>query len=196
MATFPVSPAPESIVLKSTQPTLVSVSHSLKQQNRSRGSQRWGISATYKGTRSSLAPLIAFALSKRGQYVAFDYIVPTLSDTRGTVTTTPTLTGTLSAGVRSVPVTGMGNTKTLKAGDLIRFANHTKTYMLTADVTSSAGGTGTLSIEPALYTSVPITTAVTVTDVPMNVVFAADTHDIGLSNSSIIEWSIELVEMT
>lgn len=53
--------------------------------------------------------------------------------------------GTLSLGLKTIPVdTGTG---TLVEGDIITFAGHTQTYVITANY---AGGAGNISIEPGL----------------------------------------------
>jgi hypothetical protein len=57
----------------------------------------------------------------------------------------------------SVSTTGV-----LKAGDLIKFANDNKIYMVTADADSNVSGQATVSIEPPLQDAVVDNEAVTV----------------------------------
>jgi hypothetical protein len=186
--TFPTL-APDSIRLSSQQPTLTSLTHSLKRQARSRGGQRWSIALTFNNRRrSELAPLLAFALAQRGQLSTFQYVPPLIGTTQGSATTV-TCSGATAAGLRSVPVTSNG---TLKAGDLIKFANHAKVYMLTAD---AASGAVSLAIEPALQAAVVNAEVVTVSAVPMTMAFAADTHDTDVASGAILSWSCQLVEV-
>ena len=62
--TFPSSPAPSSLVLRSIQPTRVSTSHNLKRQVRGGTSQRWEIDLQWSPMpRSQAAPILAFFAS-------------------------------------------------------------------------------------------------------------------------------------
>lgn len=97
--------------------------------------------------------------------------------TAGTGANYVTNTGTvLPVGTKSIPVdTGTG---TILTGDIISFANHTQTYVVTAD---HSGGTGTVSIEPGLVAAVGDGVAVTgpgdtggVGDHVMNLAFHRD----------------------
>jgi hypothetical protein len=62
----------------------------------------------------------------------------------------------VAAGATTIPVdTGTG---TLLKGDIITFANHTQTYVVTANY---AGGAGNITISPALRVAVPDDNAIT-----------------------------------
>jgi hypothetical protein len=72
---YPTTPVPKSITITGISPALVSVTHSLRRQVRSRGGQRWKIEADYAPlTRAAFAPLFAFANAQRGQYETFTYV--------------------------------------------------------------------------------------------------------------------------
>ena len=60
---YPTIPCFSSMRFSSATPTLVSWSHSLLRQSRSRGSQRWLIEAEYPPnlTRAEIAPLVALS---------------------------------------------------------------------------------------------------------------------------------------
>lgn len=193
--TFPTNPAPSAMSLRSIQPSLVSVSHSLKRQTRSRGGQRWGFALQYRNrTRAEMAALISFALLQRGQYGTFTYVPTTLGNPQSTVSGTPLCSGATASG-RSITTDGWAISRTvMKAGDFIKFASHAKVYMLTADVVSNGSGAATLSIEPALYAAVADNDAVTVSSIPFTVAFSADTHEIALGQGGVFDWSCELVE--
>ena len=53
-------------------------------------------------------------------------------------------------------------TAALKAGDLIKFASHTKVYMVQTDIDSDSSGALTVLISPNLVTSLADNEAVTV----------------------------------
>ena len=79
----PTSPAPNSVQVKSFEPTLVSVTNNLKRQARSRGSQRWLLSVNYPAlTRANFAPLYAFSMKQKGQFDTFTFTPPVISTTQ------------------------------------------------------------------------------------------------------------------
>jgi hypothetical protein len=193
--TFPTTPAPSSMSLRSIQPTLISVAHSLKRQVRSRGGQRWGFALGFQNrTRDEMAPLLAFALAQVGQYETFTYTPPVIGTPRGVATGTPLVVGAHTTG-RSVATDGWTPSITvMKAGDFLKFANHAKVYMLTADAVSSGGGAATLAIEPELVSDLADNEAMTITAVPFTVAFASDAHEVSVMAKPVFDWSCELVE--
>ena len=77
---FPPISQTASVTLKSTQPTRVSVSHSLKQQSRTTGAQRWALQLTLPPlTKAQFMPYFSFLLARRGQADPFTIVVPTLT---------------------------------------------------------------------------------------------------------------------
>ena len=77
---FPPIYQTASVTLKSTQPTRVSVSHSLKQQSRTTGAQRWALQLTLPPlTKAQFMPYFSFLLARRGQAGPFTIVVPTLT---------------------------------------------------------------------------------------------------------------------
>lgn len=184
---FPSTPVANSINISSITPTLVSLTHSLKRQARSRGGQRWTISATYAPlSRAEFAPIWAFAQQQRGQYGIFTYEPPIYKDTSGTATGTLLVNGGDSAGDSSIACDGL--TGTLKAGDFIKFAGHDKVYTLTTDATT------TLAIEPPLMSAVADNEAVTYNNVPFTMAFDADIQEMGVSTAGFVSYQISLVE--
>jgi hypothetical protein len=188
--TFPESPAPNSITITSVRPTLVSVTHSLKRQARSRGGQRWLIEAGYpRMSRSTFAPVWAFANAQKGQFETFSYKPPIYKDSTGTASGTLAINNAsgYSAGDSTLTVDGI--TGTLKAGDFIKFAGHDKVYTITNDATTA------LNIEPPLLTSVADDEVVIYNDVPFTVAFGADQQELSMSVDQMIDYAISLVEV-
>lgn len=193
--TFPTTPAPASMKLRSVQPTLISVAHSLKRQTRSRGGQRWGFSLAWNNLdRAQLAVLLAFAIAQRGQYGTFQFVPAVIGNGQTTVAGTPRANGAQDTG-RSIVTDGWAISATpMKAGDFVKFSGHAKVYMLTADVTSNGSGAATLTIEPALYQLVADNEIITVENVPFTVALSADTHEIDMAPGVRYDWSCDLVE--
>ena len=185
---FPTTPVADSIKITSITPTLVSLTHSLKRQARSRGGQRWTISATYAPlSRAEFAPIWAFAQQQRGQYGIFTYQPPIYKDTSGTATGTLLVNGGDSAGDSSIACDGL--TGTLKAGDFIKFAGHDKVYTLTTDATT------TLAIEPPLMSAVVDNETVVYNDVPFTMAFADDKQIMSMGTHNFINFDVKLVEV-
>ena len=65
---------------------------------------------------------------------------------------TPVAAGT--AGASTVAVTAGGAAGTFKKGDIVSFAGVTQTFVVTADLTLSGAGAGTLAIAPALTSTI------------------------------------------
>ena len=169
---FPISTAKfESLGIKSIQNTIISKTVSGKKLARQIDGQRWGFTARVITAKRSdvYGELMAFIIKQRSGKENFTIIPPEVEDARGTASGTPH--GTASAGDTSITLGGTG-TGTLKAGDMIKFANHDKVYMVVAD--QSDISTGTLTIEP------PLTTAVSSSDITYdNVAFTVHlTNDV------------------
>ena len=169
---FPISTAQfQSLGIKSIQNTIISKSVSGKKLARQIDGQRWGFTARVITAKRSdvYGDLMSFIVKQRSGKENFTIIPPEVEDARGTASGTPH--GTASAGDTSITLGGTG-TGTLKAGDMIKFANHSKVYMVVAD--QSDISTGTLTIEP------PLTTAVSSSDITYdNVAFTVHlTNDV------------------
>lgn len=77
METFPLALPPSSLTLRSEQPTLVSVSHSLRRQVRSRGAQRFAFEVEWSDLTTDEANLLrAFVLARRGRFEPFLFVPP------------------------------------------------------------------------------------------------------------------------
>jgi hypothetical protein len=158
--------------------------------------QRWGFILQWSALeRASLAPILAFALAQKGQFESFTFTPPVLGSAQSVGGGTPLINGTTASG-RSIPTDGWTPSITvLKAGDFVKFASHSKVYMLTADATSNGSGQATLSVEPGLYASVADNSAVTHTNVPFTVAFTKDDQETGIQPGIIATYACELVEV-
>lgn len=89
-----------------------------------------------------------------------DIQIPVLNDSAGTVSGTVTTTSgtstdpSFSQAVGSDTVGVTGGTGTIKAGDLIQFANHKKVYMVTEDCNLDGSTVDQLKITPRLVKAV------------------------------------------
>ena len=188
--TFPSTPVFQAIDLQSRHNTLISESISGKIQARSIGGQRWSFSARYAPmTRTQFNPIYAFVISQQGMYGEFTIVPPQISSTSGTATGTMAVNGITSSGTGTVPIDGI--TGTIKAGDFIKFANHSKVYMVTAD----RDGAGDLSIEPELVADVADDEEITYNSVPFTMRLANSLQSYGLGLGNLYQYEIDMIEV-
>ena len=177
---FPISSANfDTLGIKSIQKTLISESASGKKLVRQIDGQKFGFTANIIIAKRSdvYGELMAFIMKQRSSKENFTIIPPEIEDARGTASGTPN--GTAIAGATSITLGGSGS-GTLKAGDFIKFTNHTKVYMVVED--QSDISTGTLTIEPPLRTAVS-STDITYDNVPFTVYLINDLQEFGASGS-------------
>jgi len=177
---FPISTAKfESLGIKSIQNTIISKTVSGKKLARQIDGQRWGFTARVITAKRSdvYGELMAFIIKQRSGKENFTIIPPEVEDARGTASGIPH--GTAIAGDTSITLGGTG-TGTLKAGDMIKFANHDKVYMVVAD--QSDISTGTLTIEPPLTTAVS-SSNITFDNVPFTVHLTNDVQEFGVAGA-------------
>lgn len=194
--TYPATPEPAICELTSHQPAVVNESESRKRQARIVAGHQWQIKMSYdRMHRSQFSPIFAFAASQRGNYDNFTIVLPQFSTPQGVATGSPTA-GAASAGATSVVINGFTGSVTgiMKAGDLIKFAGHTKVYMLTADKDSSAGGQITAEITPPLIEDVASSEVVTVNNVPFTVAFQDDILTWKMSAPNLSNYTVNLIE--
>jgi hypothetical protein len=126
-----------------------------KQATRLLGPPRWGVSiaAPQNGSMENGALWEGLLMQLRGGVnvlATWDVNKPA---PRGTMRGTPTLSANATAGAVSIALTGTGANTTIKTGDWLQIGTGHSTSQLVkaiADVTFSAGGTGSVSIEPPI----------------------------------------------
>ena len=180
---FPISSSKfETMGFKSIQNTIISKSDSGKRLARQVDGQRWGFTVSIiTGTRSSVyGELMAFIVKQRSGKETFTIVPPELEDARGSETGSVLVNGNQSAGDTTIAMDGFAGDGAgrFKAGDLIKFASHTKVYMVVSDVTSSSNA-ATVTIEPPLVADIVNNSAVTYDDVAITVFLTSDIQEFG-----------------
>ena len=203
--TFPASPAPNSLQIRSVTSTLVSHAQSMARQARSRGAQRWAFRLGYAPmTRAQWAPLFAFLVKQRGQYETFQFVLPVpLKTPLGAATGTPVVNNQsgspeeLQTGSRNVATSGWtaGITGIVKAADFLLFAGHSKVYMATADANSDGSGLATIAIEPALLAGPAHGAAITISSPAFTVALTQESLDTALQLGPHHRLELDLVEV-
>jgi hypothetical protein len=175
--TFPISNSKFSTMgIRTSQDTIITITDSGKKLSRQIDGQRFGFTAQIITAKRSdvYGELMAFIMKQRSSKENFTIVPPEIEDARGTASGTPN--GTASAGAVSITIGGSA-TGTLKAGDFIKFSNHSKVYMVVEDQNDIS--TGTLTIEPPLITAVS-STDIQYDNVPFTVYLTNDIQEFGI----------------
>ena len=98
----------------------------------------------------------------------------------GNETGTVLVNGVHAVGDTTIAVDGHANDNpnAFKAGDFIKFASHTKVYMIVANVQATSNAS-TLTIEPPLLTALTDDSVVTYDNVPFTVHLTNDVQEFG-----------------
>ena len=181
---FPISNSKfETMGIKSIQNTIISTSDSGKRLARQIDGQRWGFTISIiAGNRSDVyGELMAFIIKQRSGKETFTIVPPEIEDARGSETGSVLVNGNQSAGDTTIAMDGFAGDGAgrFKAGDFIKFASHTKVYMVVSDVTSSSNA-ATVTIEPPLVADIANDSAVTYDDVAFTVYLKNDVQEFGI----------------
>lgn len=196
--TFPTSPTPRDVNIRSQQNTIVSTTASGRRQARQIDGQRFLLTLRFPVmTRAEFAPILAFIMKQRSQLESFTYTPATMDDTRGSASTVISVNGAHSAGDTTIDVDGMGNNLTgvLKAGDFVRFTGQTKVYMVVEDLSSNGSGAGTLTIEPPLRANLSDNTVLIYNNVDFTVGLTSDIQEFNIGTSLYYQYEVDLVEV-
>ena len=180
---FPISTSAFSTMgIRSTQNTILSVTDSGKKLSRQIDGQRFGFTAKIiVGKRDDVyGELMAFIIKQRSGKENFTIVPPELKNAKGHETGTVLVNGSHTAGDTTIAMDGFASDTAgaLKTGDFIKFANHSKVYMVVADVTPSSNS-ATVTIEPPLVSSLADNEAVTYDNVPFTVYLTNDVQEFG-----------------
>lgn len=187
--TYPATPEASAIQVSSLKFNLMSESLSGRRQVRGIGSQRWAITASYNPmTRAEFMPVFSFIVAQDGQFETFQFVPPIVGTTAGSATGTVTTNTSVAIGATTVSLTGL--TGVLKAGDYVKFANHSKIYMLMAD----RSGAGTVAIQPPLVAAVASGQGVTYVNVPFTVRLNNDLQEYTLNGFERFVYQVDMVE--
>ena len=162
---FPTSPNFRSLNFKDNRPTLLNQTLSGKKQVRQIGSQYFSFTVQMPPLQQEKAQeVFAFLQKQKGSFEDFTIVAPLDNLGAGKAETDIQVVGAHTSGDASIALDGFTASQTgaLKAGDLIKFANHSKVYMVRDTADSLSAGEMTLTIEPNLVASLADNEAVTV----------------------------------
>ena len=189
--TYPTTPSFSSVGFSSKSYNLMSESLSGRTQVRHIGGQRFEFKATYPpNTATEFAPVNAFIMAQNGMAETFQIVLPEISVKSGNATGTVSTTASASIGATTVAIDGLSGT--LKAGDPIKFANHSKVYIIASD----RAGNGTLTFYPALRSALVNNEVLTYTNVPFTVRLQNDIQKYTLGLASLVKYEVDFIEAT
>tara|TARA_Y100001973_G_scaffold74922_1_gene109421 strand:+ start:2510 stop:3130 length:621 start_codon:yes stop_codon:yes gene_type:complete len=196
---FPISnSAFQTMGIRSNQNTIISKSINGKKLARQVDNQRFGFTANIITAKRSdvYGELMAFIMKQRSSKENFTIIPPEVKSTRGSETNVISVNGSHSLGDTTIAMDGFAGDGAgrFKAGDLIKFASHTKVYMIVEDVTSSSNA-ATVTIEPPLINTLADDEVVTYNNVPFTVHLTNDIQEfgaVGADNTGNLLYEFEL----
>ena len=172
---FPTDPNFRSLVFTNNRPILLNQTLSGKKSARQIGAQYFSFTVQMPPVDQLKAQeIFAFLSKQKGGYENFTIAAPLNNKGTSHSETDILVNGATSAGASAVPMDGFSHTNhALRAGDLIKFAGHSKVYMVQDEVTAS-GGSATVNIQPNLVSDVADNEAVTTNKPLFNVYLAND----------------------
>lgn len=174
---FPTSPNFRSLNFKDNRPTLLNQTLSGKKQVRQIGSQYFSFTVQMPPLQQEKAQeVFAFLQKQKGSFEDFTIVAPLDNLGAGKAETDIQVVGNHTSGDASIALDGFSASQTgaLKAGDLIKFANHSKVYMVQSDIDSDGSGALTVLISPNLVASLADNEAVTVNKPSFTVYLQSD----------------------
>ena len=174
---FPTNPNFRSLNFKDNRPTLINQTLSGKKQVRQIGSQYFSFTVSMPPLQQEKAQeVFAFLQKQKGSVGNFTIVAPLDNLGAGKSETDIQVVGSHVSGDASILIDGFtaNQTGSLKAGDLIKFANHSKVYMVQSDIDANSSGQLTVLISPNLITTLADNEAVTVNKPSFTVYLESD----------------------
>ena len=162
---FPTSPNFRSLNFKDNRPTLLNQTLSGRKQVRQIGSQYFSFTVQMPLLQQEKAQeVFAFLQKQKGSFEDFTIVTPLDNLGAGKAETDIQVVGSHVSGDATIALDGFtaNQTSALKAGDLVKFANHSKVYMVQNNIDANSSGALTLQISPNLVTTLADNEAVTV----------------------------------
>jgi hypothetical protein len=175
---FPTSKKPRVFNFASNRPNTTAYTLSGKRSVKQFAAQYFSFSVQMPPMiQADFQAFHAFLVKQKGSFDTFTFQYPLENQGADKGETDIAVNGTAAIGATQVPLDGFSNSTTgvLKAGDLIKFANHNKVYMVTADESSNGSGeVAAVDIEPPLQAALVNNEAVTVNQPSFTVALAQD----------------------
>lgn len=203
---FPTSPGFTAINFKMNNQVKRTVTASGRTIRATNSTTLWsGILKYPPMTLSEFLPIQGFISRCQGGLNEFDVTMPTISqNSLGLTSLNIQVNSTVSAGATSVSITnGPNSTLILNPGDVIRFPNHSKVYMVTDDsgVTTDGTGNATINFEPAALVEIPPASAsssgdtIITDEVPFRMILSNDVQEMGYRTDGLVGYELDVQEV-
>ena len=175
---FPTSKKPSVFNFSSNRPNSTAYTLSGKRSVKQFAAQYFTFSVQMPPmNQADFMEFYSFLVKQKGSFDTFTFQYPLENQGVDKGQTDIAVNGSASAGATQVPMDGFSTSTNdvLKAGDLIKFANHNKIYMITDDENAnSSGEVAAVDIEPPLQAAVVNNEAVTVNQPSFTVALVQD----------------------
>ena len=175
---FPTSKKPSVFNFSSNRPNSTAYTLSGKRSVKQFAAQYFSFSVQMPPmNQADFMEFYSFLVKQKGSFDTFTFQYPLENQGVDKGQTDIAVNGSASAGATQVPMDGFSTSTNdvLKAGDLIKFANHNKIYMITDDENAnSSGEVAAVDIEPPLQAAVVNNEAVTVNQPSFTVALVQD----------------------
>jgi len=199
--TYPASPEFTSVDFKINTPTQTSETVNGRKRRAGFGVSFYTIAAKYASLAPSQASAVTSFIAKQyGQVESFQVVLPRISynkaaDYAQAVGNAKVKTAA-AKGVYQVVLKALGANKTvIKAGDFFKFNGHSKVYMCTDDVVSSAGGEATIFFSGKLVVNVAVDEVLTIDAVPFTVILDQDADEFTVANGGMTNIEVSFREV-
>ena len=193
---LPTSPEFNALSFQDEVNTLISLSDSGRRFARQIDNQRWKFTCRYVNlTRAEFAPIFAFITKQRGSKETFTISPPNLKNALGSETTTISVNGAHTAGDNTIAIDGFNADAagSLKAGDWISFAGHTKVYQVVSDVTPSSNA-ATVTVEPPIIEALANNEVVTYDSVAFTVYLTSTVQSYSMGINNLYNYEFDVSE--
>jgi hypothetical protein len=158
--------------------------------------QLWSFVLTYPPmSKATFAPVLGAIAKARGSYQTFTIIPPNLKNPLGTQTADTVIATNTAIGSTSIPISGATVSATFVAGDIIKFSNHNKVYMLTDNTAADGGGLAFVSITPPLITAITTSHTAKHTNVPFTVALSGELQEFKTTVDGFIRYELDVEEV-
>lgn len=204
---FPTSPGFRAVNFKMNDTVKITNTVSGRTIRTQEGTTLWSGTLQFPPmTLAEFLPIQGFLARCKGSLNEFDVVIPTISQSSKGYsidsTVGMTVTTNTGAGSNSIPVqTSLNDTTILNPGDVIRFSNHTKVYMVTDSegVTTNGTGGATINFEPALVTDVNALDSagdyIQMAEVPFRMILTNNIQEMQYRTDGLIAYELDVQEV-
>ena len=141
--------------------------------------------------------IFAFLQKQKGSFESFQIKIPLQNRGAEKSSTAVKVVGSHSATDSTIALDGFSASTSgvLKAGDLIKFAGHTKVYMVQSDIDSDGSGAATVLIEPGIVTTLADNEVVTMNQPDITVYLTSEDIMYSVDRNSIFNISFDVREV-